>query len=409
MKRIIILLFLCALCSSCARMDFLLEEKFRTTEKLKAYDMQERFAGGYSISESDGALYFSHYGQSNGYIWYYDLETSQSGKLCAKPECTHDSAQCNAYSVVAGNVNVYDGKLYWVGSCFGQAEACLQRLSLDGSDREVLRTYPDAGGVGTTFRLHRGYLYCGRVINEVHDGQSSARIILTQEKIEGPGDNEPIVVYEKSVSGLSTPQFQYVLSGNTLYLAVSGEEQPGSFSSAFYRYDIAARSLQCVEERKASEYVFVDMQLDSKGIYLIERALPAGKYDLLVRRYDPDTQTLEIYDEQPQFQPRMYHKVNGYKLIYAKGFQTLPEYTLQKEDGSAVRQGTIHPPTKDFRSCDIEFWGWTDDFMIFDMEYYQVYEDGGVKGGFELIAVPFDPSAAETTFWHYDYEFANPA
>lgn len=399
-------LCLCVVDDSCSPADFILEEEFHKEDYLKAFDMSERFSGGYSMCESDSALYFSHYGMSSEYIWYYDKKTGKVGKLCGKPECTHETAQCNAYSIIAGNLNLYDGKLYWTGS-YEQKGTYLQCMDLDGNNRRVLKTYPDANGLNIVFRLHRGYLYCGRIIHEVVGGKASARVLLTQEEIENPKDEDRIIVFENNYSGDSTPQIQYVLSGNTLYLAVSGQDQSENYSLEFYTYDTAARTLKCIEEQKESKYSLLDLQMDKSGIYLVERTVISGKYDILIKRYDPSSEVLTVYDEQPQQSPLMYHKVNGYTLNYSRGFEELPQYTVMKEDGTVWRKGKLKPPVTDFRFCNIAYWGWTDDFLIFDMEYYKLNEDGSVNVAFELIAVPFNPAASEKTLWHYDDVYQN--
>ena len=88
--------------------------KFRTDEKLPDYDMQNEFAGMSVICESPEAYYFQP--TTSHFIWYCDKETGASGKLCGRPECTHEGKDCNAYSIAISGLNYYDQALYWGSS-----------------------------------------------------------------------------------------------------------------------------------------------------------------------------------------------------------------------------------------------------------------------------------------------------
>lgn len=85
------------------------------------------------------------------YLMYWDDDTQESIKLCAKADCNHDNAACNAYF---GDVRYYDrtaqaaeyasgfqiyyynGFLYLLGT-----EGNLIQVSPDGSERKELPRY----------------------------------------------------------------------------------------------------------------------------------------------------------------------------------------------------------------------------------------------------------------------------
>lgn len=81
---------------------------------------------------SSGA-YFHADGLSAGYILYVDHGSDAVVILCNRPDCTHDSYQCNAVIAEGVSVNYYDGHLYAV-----LGGTTLIRMDLDGSNRERL-------------------------------------------------------------------------------------------------------------------------------------------------------------------------------------------------------------------------------------------------------------------------------
>ena len=94
MKKLWIMFLLMALCASCLAPPAQ-DGKFRTDESPEAYYFQPTI---------------SHF------IWYCDKETGASGKLCGRPECTHEGKDCNAYSIAISGLNYYDQALYWGSS-----------------------------------------------------------------------------------------------------------------------------------------------------------------------------------------------------------------------------------------------------------------------------------------------------
>lgn len=81
-----------------------------TDEYLPEYDVQSAYSQmGGSVSRYDNVYYM----KQDSWLFYYDDESKASGKLCAKPECSHDNESCNAYVGAASGIQVYDSMIYW--------------------------------------------------------------------------------------------------------------------------------------------------------------------------------------------------------------------------------------------------------------------------------------------------------
>ena len=134
---------------------------FQTEEYLAQYDMKNEYTQAQGmIDKENGIYYFCPLGSV--YVYYYDEETDTQGKLCAKPECTHEDASCNAYLGVSNiGIQIYDHSLYWIQG------GSLYRMDLNGENHEEVRTIDVLYGVDPLFAVHRGFLYTFVLQNEV--------------------------------------------------------------------------------------------------------------------------------------------------------------------------------------------------------------------------------------------------
>lgn len=104
----------------------------------------------------------------NNYLYYIDRESQEAIPLCNKPNCSHNSVDCNAYFNLFVNasgesanvVQYYDGNLYIVvkdedamGNFLGNI---LYKVTPDGSTREKLIEFKD--GI-SHWLIHKGYFY----------------------------------------------------------------------------------------------------------------------------------------------------------------------------------------------------------------------------------------------------------
>ena len=98
--------------------DLILQEEFRTQEYLPDYDVQMQYQPDTAtgICRIGDTYYFSCYPST--YFYFYEIEEGTGGKLCAKPECTHDTKDCNAYiGDLASPSGYYGGTLQAYDRC----------------------------------------------------------------------------------------------------------------------------------------------------------------------------------------------------------------------------------------------------------------------------------------------------
>ena len=151
--------------------NYLADKKFDTDEYLEGYD-----SGLLCYSSSRGCeTPDAYYMVSGRYLMFYDKASGISGPLCAKPECMHDTTDCNAFIDIPLGICYYDGRIYWVGNN-GSGDDCLYSCATDGSDRkevalvrEMPPTHHKTYGNSTIF-CHRGYCYVAFNTSTVENG-----------------------------------------------------------------------------------------------------------------------------------------------------------------------------------------------------------------------------------------------
>ena len=136
-----------------------------------------------SLYYYDGLLYYlkPRNGAAPTRIYYIDPETGESGILCGKPDCTHDSYDCNACinSYVHG-ITIYQDKIYWYTSSIGGRKLMCE--DIDGTNRREVMALDkehewfvnDKSFIG----IYNDVLYrCGDG-NTVTDGEPSYNMLL---------------------------------------------------------------------------------------------------------------------------------------------------------------------------------------------------------------------------------------
>ncbi|MBQ7063963.1 MAG: hypothetical protein IJM90_03635 [Firmicutes bacterium] len=124
------------------------------------------------------------------------MDTHISGFLCNKPECTHDSDQCNAYlGFCLKGIHVYDGFIYWIKIDRGPS---LWRMKLDGSEHEkVLSLDIDISSISNySFGIHRGFLYYYAIKEQMQNGQIVSAFFMIRYSLDD-ANNQGEVIYKE--------------------------------------------------------------------------------------------------------------------------------------------------------------------------------------------------------------------
>ena len=210
-----------------------------------------------NMAVSDEALYFADMNTSPlKRLIFIDRESGLSGPLCGKPECLHDSQDCNSFLAnerVLG-LSYYDGKLYWLGAYTnvkGMEDGYhIFSIEPDGTKRELVRTiskrFDDVPGGNTEVFFHRGYMFlCGEGSSEViKDGYPVNMVQIFAYSLKDPDNDILIENTEPAEDGLSVRIQPY---GDYLYymLSSAAENEEGRLVDRYLtiiRYNIQDRT-----------------------------------------------------------------------------------------------------------------------------------------------------------------------
>ena len=72
------------------------------------------------------------------YIMYVDNASDTIVKLCGRPDCSHNTSDCNAYIYAGTWLSYYNGYLYAVSGSDSEEECTLIRMNPDGSNRVIV-------------------------------------------------------------------------------------------------------------------------------------------------------------------------------------------------------------------------------------------------------------------------------
>lgn len=373
------LIFLCIaillLCSSCMTGDdLLLDKRFHTDEDLPQYDMPLAYQSGAGALCKEGTVYY-YVGVGGSYIYYYDDVSKKSGVLCGKPECTHDSASCNAYVSCCG-LQIYEGMLYFMGEL-----GVLYRMDLKGTNRETVMNVRNLGGTSAKFAIHRGYIYSSVITSEVAGAKPQIRYTLCQQVL-GQTDTKKML-FERTYDQVMTEQ--WILKGNQLYLMMhyyTGD----LFSNELYCYHIQNEKTETVWEEKSAWYA-MDFNIDSAGVDMLRKnMLDTGIASV---RLDLGSKTLQerftLKDEYKKDGLVAQDSILWYGMINSN--QIVPEYNILDLQGNPQKEGCFPKEAqKDFAYIK----GYGNDETGYLLELITLEKER------RLFRIPYDGGSVET-------------
>ena len=191
MKKRMVLFFLLSalLLASCGKKD---EFADFGEEYVPGYDDNRSEIKGTTLADS--ILYVN----PSFYIYCLNLETGESYPLCSKPNCSHNTNECNAYKPQSG-VCSYQDQLIVTDTSWRNASSwhTASYLRTDGSGGEEIGTFVDYdakeyinGHIFTSLIAHRGYLYAGYSLYSKDEAISR----FVRLPVSG---GEPEILYEK--------------------------------------------------------------------------------------------------------------------------------------------------------------------------------------------------------------------
>ena len=210
----------------------------------------------------DGVLYFKSSSFYRSFIDYYVVNDNEYGTLCARPECTHNSASCDGYAagVKSAQLTMYGGRLYYMVQQPDTGEFQLVSRTPGGRDLKVHLKYDQTtfSGIGVKLAaICDGTLYmCGDAV-EVRNGKGMKNAVLYSQRLDG---GEPELLFEKEFE--YPPLVKRV--GNTVWFALSGKGE-----LKLYSFDMETRELT-EEITYPSERVFTEMLIVPEGFLFVD-------------------------------------------------------------------------------------------------------------------------------------------
>lgn len=132
---------------------------------------------------------------------YFDIETKDVVPVCAKPECLHDTYDCNAYLgqlYVFDSIYYYNGYVYYMPVNNGMAELC--RMDASGSSREIVgQLLPSEATSAIHLAFNGDYAYAYNFTSHISSEEE-----FTEELVElSLKDGTRNIVYSVTGKGLA--------------------------------------------------------------------------------------------------------------------------------------------------------------------------------------------------------------
>ena len=274
----------------------------------------------------DGLLYYIKQPLGTPALLYYiDPETGESGILCGKPDCTHDSENCNAYLDTTGDgLTVYQDKIYWLSRSI--VDRKLYCMKLDGTNRKEVMTLDKECewfiANKPFIEIYDDTMYrCGSG-SEVKDGEPVQKMLLYAQPLQKDSRPETIFTADNIYRVVAR------LHGNKIYFATVGND----YDLTIYECNLNSGEVQELYHKDEIDNIPADIVVtDNKlilhgvGPCVSIYSLEEGDYTVVGeegKNYSWATGS-KIYEFVNKWEYRLY-KLNG-ELI-TEGRVNLPEF-----------------------------------------------------------------------------------
>lgn len=235
-----------------------------TQKEKRDFDSTRSFSHYYTsvrAAETPDTIYFL--GDTNLYLKYVDKASGINGVFCGKPECRHQTKDCNAYlGLIVDALFVDSGRLYWISTEFdSRLKDFIYSMALDGTDRRQGAELPeDFIPSGTAahrhYVLHDGWLYFGDVSEEIVDGEPILHNYVAAFPLDA--SQEPLVILREETpeGGYNNLSIQFY--GGYLYILTNGRSALAGENESLYhcrlrRWETKTGELEMLYEDDKSE------------------------------------------------------------------------------------------------------------------------------------------------------------
>ena len=231
----------------------------------------------HSIAKSEEGYYFLTYDVDGTTLKYFDDTTQRTIAVCAKPDCTHDNSDCNAFfsmDYLSSPVYYYKGYIYMVRVNGGMAKVV--RIQKDGSKREdVADLFANDGVTSISMVFHDDCIYAYDHLGHTASDEIGKEVI---KKIDlKTGQSEKAFSYEGKNAAISGARS----FGDKLFfkiLTYSLDRDKGEINESFllYCYDYGTGNAEVISDKNISDY-YVDTENGVLFYFVIGKGLYSRK------------------------------------------------------------------------------------------------------------------------------------
>ena len=231
----------------------------------------------HSIAKSEEGYYFLTYDVDGTTLKYFDDATHRTIAVCAKPDCTHDNSDCNAFfsmDYLSLPVYYYKGYIYMVRVDGGMAKVV--RIQKDGSKREdVADLFANDGVTSISMVFHDDCIYAYDHLGHTASDEVGKEVI---KKIElRTGQSEEAFSYDGKNAAISGARS----FGDKLFfkiLTYSLDRDKGEINESFllYCYDYGTGNAEVISDKNISDY-YVDTENGVLFYFVIGKGLYSRK------------------------------------------------------------------------------------------------------------------------------------
>jgi len=342
--------------------------EFSSYVKLDQEDLKpEEYYTSLRQGESSVARYLeTPYGiynlDSDRYIYYSEKGNTKYVKLCNRPDCNHNTADCNAYTG-AYKIGYYKDKIYYTSN------NSLSCMDMDGTNHMGLKTLYDFPDPNLGY-FHNGYYYYiitkggtpgspGNVDNNLYrvkiDDNSEPEIILTDDIILDAqmffvaDDNIYLTIYNYVNSpgcylysfSIETEALSKITDYWSGYGAVYHNEDYGycyRANEGIYKYNVATNEITLEKEIKFDNHGICGVKFYPDYIYLDHECNEDPRVN------PTQEQVLYIYDwdfnliDSIKFDHVVPNRIGGFVtdvgdyIIYSSNWGEKPDYYIDKSE-----------------------------------------------------------------------------
>lgn len=289
----------------------------------------------------------------NNYLYYIDRKSQAATPLCNKPNCSHNSVDCNAYFNLFVNasgesanvVQYYDGNLYIVvkdeddmGNFLGNI---LYKVTPDGSTREKLIEFKD--GI-SHWLIYKGYFYFSqdKFADDIDSYSVYDSFSIKRYKINNIKSKPEEIFNSKNYSDNLRGTFQFTAYDDYIYVPVlpisedeiKKQEESGKVTVSTYQefYSININTIKINQIRNDEGDVCSPFFYNGQLTYLIDNSDTNGKFKYF---------TSELDGSNPKFLTEMNYGDNLFaneSQLYLQNFsEDTDENAATESDGDNVK------------------------------------------------------------------------